>query len=56
MHIKTILNRIQKFKSFVYGKAQFLEEAGTVILLVEIRPRRRSKPVCAWCRQAGPGR
>jgi transposase len=55
MHIKTVLNRIEKFKSFVYGKAQFLEEAGTTILLVEIRPRRRSKPVCARCRQAGPG-
>jgi transposase len=55
MHIKTILNRIEKFKSFVYGKAQFLEEAGRLILLVEVRPRRNARPICMWCEQPGPG-
>jgi transposase len=55
MHVKTILNQIEKFKSFVYGKIELLEEAGRLIVLVEVRPRRNARPVCMWCEQPCPG-
>lgn len=55
MHVKTILNRVEKFKSFVYGKAELLEENGRPLLLVEVLPRRNGKPVCSRCERASPG-
>jgi len=55
MQVKTILNRIQKFKSFIYGKAEFLEEAGRLILLIQVLPRKNGKPVCPWCERRRPG-
>lgn len=55
MQVKRILNQIEKFKSFVYGKVQFLEECGSLVLVVEIRPRLNGKPVCSRCGQVCPG-
>jgi transposase len=55
MHVKTILNRVEKFKSFVYGKAELLEENGRPLLLVEVLPRRNGKPLCSRCERASPG-
>jgi transposase len=37
MHIKTILNRLQKHKGFVYGEERLLEEDGQMVLEVPIR-------------------
>lgn len=53
--MKTILNRVQKFKSFVYGHATWEEIRGETALLVEVYPRRNSRPVCSGCGQRGPG-
>jgi hypothetical protein len=39
MHVKTILNRIHRHRSFVYEKVRFLEEGGELALEAEIRPR-----------------
>lgn len=55
MHIKTILNRIQKNKGFVYGDQRLLEEDGQALLEVPIRARERSRPVCSGCGRKGPG-
>ena len=55
MQLKTILNRVQKFKSFVYGEVQWEEIDGDRVLVVEIWPRRNSRPICSGCRRAGPG-
>jgi len=45
----TILNRIEKFKSFVNRKV-FLEEMdGEEAIVVEIMPRKNTKPVCQVC-------
>lgn len=55
MQVKTILNRVQKFKSFVYGDARWEEMNGETVLLVEIFPRRNSRPICSGCGCAGPG-
>jgi len=55
MQIKTILNRIQLHKGFVYGSIRLCEQAGRLILEVEIRPSKTSRPVCSGCDKARPG-
>ncbi len=55
MQLKTILNRVQKFKSFVYGKAQWAQIRGETALRVEIVPRSNSRPICSGCGRAGRG-
>jgi transposase len=55
MHIKTILNRLQKHKGFVYGNERLVEEEGQLVLEVPIRAHRRSRPVCSSCGRKGPG-
>lgn len=55
MQLKTILNRVQKFKSFVYGDVEWEEVDGNRVLVVEIWPRQNSRPICSGCRRAGPG-
>jgi transposase len=55
MQIKTILNRIQLHKGFVYGSIRLREQAGRLILEVEIRPSKTSRPVCSGCDKARPG-
>jgi len=52
MPLETILNRLHKFKSFVYAKVVW-SVAGRE-LEVHIRPRKNSRPVCSACRQPGP--
>jgi len=49
MLIKTILNRIEKFKSFIYGKITLEQINGTDTLIVEVEPRRNAKGVCPKC-------
>lgn len=53
MQLQTILNRVEKHKSFVYGKVHFSRNAGRLSLLVTMRPRRGSRPVCAGCGRRG---
>ncbi len=53
MLIKTILNRLEKPKSFVYESLSFSEE--TESIEVKIRPRTNSRPKCAGCHRSGPG-
>jgi len=55
MQIKTIFNRVQKFKSFVYGDVRWVEGAGIPTHEVEVRPRANSRPVCSGCGQRRPG-
>jgi transposase len=55
MQIKTILNRVQKFKSFVYGAVRWVEGAAVPTLEVEIQPRSNSRPVCSECGHRRPG-
>jgi transposase len=52
MPLETILNRLHKFKSFVYGKVVWKEPGQSID--VHIRPRKNSRPVCSSCRQPGP--
>ena len=55
MQLKTILNRIEKFKCFVYGKVELVEELGQLALLVHVLPRANSSPICSGCGKPCPG-
>ena len=52
MQVKTILNRLQKHRGFVYGTVQLEEQIAGLALTVEIAPHRRNRPRCASCGQA----
>ena len=55
MQLKTILNRVQKHRSFVYGKAEFVESRHGPTIEIEIRPRANGRAVCSGCEQPRPG-
>lgn len=49
MLIKTLLNKVERFKSFVYGTAQIMFIDGAEALVIDIVSRRNSRPVCPEC-------
>ena len=49
MQLKTILNRVQKFKSFVYGAVRWVEADAVPALEVDIHPRAGSRGRCSGC-------
>jgi transposase len=55
MQLKTILNRVEPFKSFVYGKATWVEGAGRPTIEVEVHARKNGRAICSGCgcRRAG---
>jgi transposase len=55
MQLKTILNRVHKFKSFVYGSIVWLDEGKSLALLVQVLARANSKPICSGCDDPRPG-
>ena len=55
MQLKSILNRVQRYKSFVYGKAQWVETAARPTIEVRIEPRANSRPNCSGCGRPGRG-
>jgi len=54
MQLKTILNRVQRHRSFVY-EAVRLVEGDPPALEIEVRARGNSRPCCSGCGQPGPG-
>jgi transposase len=55
MQLKTILNRVQKFKSFVYGNIVWLNSGEHPELMIEVKPRANSKGICSGCKRPAPG-
>ena len=55
MQLETILNRVEKNKSFVYRNARWTAQSGAPQLEVTILPRANSLPTCSGCKQKGPG-
>jgi len=55
MQVKHILNRLQKFKSFVYEHVRFVGSVETLVIEVAIRPRAHSQPCCSGCARPSPG-
>jgi len=53
MLLKTILNRVQPHKSFVYHKVKMSKRRRSPVLEVEIRARKNSRPICSGCRRRG---
>ena len=53
MLIKTVLNRLERYKSFVFGAVTFQVVNGSEALVVEIKSRTNSKPECPECGKRG---
>lgn len=51
MRVVTVLNRCTKFKRFVFSSSRF-DENGRI--MVELQPRKNSRPVCSRCGLMGP--
>ena len=47
MQLKTILNHIENYQSFVYGKMRLHEKNEQLELEVQIQPRRNSRAICS---------
>ena len=54
MQLKTILNHVQKHKSFVYTEAK-LKKGKQLTIDISIRPRSNSRPICSGCGRKQPG-
>jgi zinc-finger of transposase IS204/IS1001/IS1096/IS1165 len=54
MRIQTILNRVEKFKSFVYRSVRLEEQDDGPALVVSVEHRKNNRPVCAGCGEVGP--
>lgn len=54
MQLKTILNRIEKQRFFVYGEQRLVESRGGLLLEIDILPRANSRPVCSGCMRRRP--
>jgi transposase len=55
MRIKTILNFVQPYHGFVYGKSQWRSQGPLPIIEIEIHPRKGSKAICSGCDKPRPG-
>lgn len=55
MQLKTILNRIEKHRSFVYTDVRLEEGGDRLHLEVDVRPRANGRPVCSGCGRRRPG-
>ena len=55
MHIKTILNRVTRYKSFVFGKVRWQDDSERLALEVEVSPRSNGRVICSGCGKARPG-
>jgi len=55
MQLKTILNRVQRYKSFVYGEPRWVDDAPRPTIEVPIEPRANGRPICSGCGRSRPG-
>ena len=55
MQVKTILNRVEKYKSFVYGEVKLLDDEGGLRLEVQLEARANGRPLCSGCARPAPG-
>lgn len=54
MRLETILNQVEKYKSFVYERGHWEESDCGLTLVVPIRSRGNGRPVCSGCGAHGP--
>jgi transposase len=55
MLVKTILNRVERHKGFIYVDVRFGRWEGATCLEARVRPRKRSRAICSVCGRRGPG-
>ncbi len=55
MHLKTILNRVQKHQRFVFAAIRWRPGFEAPAIEVEVVARTNSKPICSGCNRPGPG-
>ena len=55
MVVKTVLNQLLRFKSFLLGHVVFEKHEGKDAVIVVISPRKGGRPVCQECSRKGPG-
>jgi transposase len=55
MLVVTVLNRLEKHKGFIYGKARMMDtEEGKFWIEIPVRARKSSQGVCSVCGHPGP--
>jgi len=52
MRIETILNKCQKFKSFIYKNVRWTTIDGEECIEAEITPRKNGKAICSFCHKS----
>lgn len=55
MQLKTILNSLERHKSFVYQEARWADPKTKTKIEIPIEPRANSRPICSGCGQVAPG-
>ncbi len=55
MQLKTILNAVEKHKSFVYGEARWCKNKTIREIEFDVEPRKESRPICSGCNRKRPG-
>ena len=55
MQLKTILNRVTNYKSFVVEKVNWSQDSAELALEVTMRPRANGRPICSGCGEVRPG-
>ena len=55
MLLKTILNTVEKHKSFVDSDARWSKRMPGREIEFEVQPRKNSKPICSGCGRKRPG-
>ena len=55
MQLKTILNRVTNYKSFVFGKIEIVESISGKLIEVEVQSRKNGQRICSGCGKVRPG-
>ena len=55
MQLKTILNYVERHKSFVYQEARWADPQTKTTIEIPIEPRANGRPLCSGCGKAAPG-
>jgi transposase len=55
VQLKTILNHVERHKSFVYREARWADPTSKAAIEIPIEPRANGRAICSGCGQAAPG-
>ena len=55
MQLKTILNLVERHKSFVYQEARWVDPLAKTAIEIPIEPRANGRAICSGCGQPAPG-